>query len=102
MDAHVESRKRQKTWIVVGRDGRHVLLGRNSDPSEAEIVQAEQALVVQGLAGYLAVAEGDYYDPSLPYALLEVRPLATPAFTFEEAASALRLRRDEFHREPSK
>ncbi len=48
-------------WIVLGADGRHVSLGR-TEPSEAEIATASDALVAQGLSGWLARMQGDYYS----------------------------------------
>jgi hypothetical protein len=48
-------------WIVLGADGRHVSLGR-TEPSEAEIASASDALAAQGLSGWLARMQGDYYS----------------------------------------
>ncbi len=48
-------------WIVLGADGRHVSLGR-TEPSEAEIATASDALAAQGLSGWLARMQGDYYS----------------------------------------
>ena len=48
-------------WIVLGTDGRHVSLGR-AEPSEAEIVTASDALATQGISGWLARMQGDYYS----------------------------------------
>jgi hypothetical protein len=48
-------------WIVLGTDGRHVSLGR-TEPSEAEITAASDALAAQGLSGWLARMQGDYYS----------------------------------------
>ena len=48
-------------WIVLGADGRHVSLGR-SEPSEAEVKAASDALVAQGLTGWLAQMQGEYYS----------------------------------------
>ena len=56
MHAETESR-----WIVLGTDGRHVSLGRN-EPSEAEVMVASDALAAQGLSGWLARMQGDYYS----------------------------------------
>jgi hypothetical protein len=38
----------ERRWIVLGTDGRHVSLGRDSDPSPEEIEAAEAALLAQG------------------------------------------------------
>jgi hypothetical protein len=48
-------------WIVLGEDGRHVSLGR-AEPSEAEIASASDALAAQGLTGWLARMQGEYYS----------------------------------------
>jgi hypothetical protein len=48
-------------WMVLGTDGRHVSLGR-TEPSEAEIATASDALAAQGLSGWLARMQGDYYS----------------------------------------
>jgi len=48
-------------WIVLGTDGRHVSLGR-TEPSEAEVMAASDALAAQGLSGWLACMQGDYYS----------------------------------------
>jgi hypothetical protein len=51
----------EQRWIVLGIDGRHVSLGR-TEPSEAEIVTASDALAAQGLSGWLARMQGEYYS----------------------------------------
>jgi hypothetical protein len=55
---HTETESR---WIVLGADGRHVSLGR-TEPSEAEIATASDILAAQGLSGWLARMQGDYYS----------------------------------------
>jgi hypothetical protein len=55
---HAETETR---WIILGTDGRHVSLGR-TEPSEAEIASANDALAAQGLSGWLARMQGDYYS----------------------------------------
>ncbi|MFM7611622.1 MAG: hypothetical protein ACKO9A_22475 [Alphaproteobacteria bacterium] len=51
----------QQRWIVLGTDGRHVSLGR-TEPTEAEIATASDALAAQGLSGWLARMQGEYYS----------------------------------------
>ena len=51
----------QQRWVVLGSDGRHVSLGR-TEPSEAEVNTASDALAAQGLSGWLARMQGDYYS----------------------------------------
>ena len=48
-------------WMVLGADSRHVSLGR-TEPSEAEIATASDTLATQGLSGWLARMQGDYYS----------------------------------------
>ena len=55
---HTETETR---WIVLGTDGRHVSLGR-TEPSEAEVMAASDALATQGLSGWLARMWGEYYS----------------------------------------
>jgi len=64
---HAETETR---WIVLGRDGRHVSLGR-TEPSEAEIATASDALAVQGLSGWLTRMQGEYYS----WGRISVEPL---------------------------
>lgn len=80
-------RSREKRWIILGSDGRFVTLGRASDPSADEVAVAEQELRARGLAGWLAVMEGNPYVGPIPN-LMEVRPLAEPKTPFAEAATA--------------
>ncbi|MCA3367227.1 MAG: hypothetical protein INF79_16610 [Roseomonas sp.] len=56
MQAETETR-----WMVLGADGRHVSLGR-TEPSEAEVMAASDALAAQGISGWLARMPGDYYS----------------------------------------
>lgn len=82
------AKAREKRWAIIAEDGRHVWVGRHTDPSDAEIAQSEAALASQGLAGWLAVVEGDYWMSRQPMAFVMVRPLANPAGTFEAATAA--------------
>jgi len=45
-------------WIVLGTDGRHGSLGR-TEPSEAEVLAASDALAAQGLSGWIARLHDD-------------------------------------------
>lgn len=84
--ASPEERSLERRWVVVGEDGRYVTLGRASDPSETEILDAEKALVAQGLAGWLAVMQGSPHCGATPR-LMEVRMLGTPKCMFRDAAA---------------
>jgi hypothetical protein len=83
----------ERRWIVLGTDGRHVSIGRDSDPSPEEIEAAEAALLAQGHGGWLAVTSGAYWSRRTRLEVMEVRRLGTPAETFAEAAAALQQRR---------
>ena len=82
-----EERSLERRWVVVGEDGRYVTLGRASDPSEPEILEAEKALVAQGLAGWLAIMQGSPHYEATPR-LMEVRTLGTPKSLFHDAAAS--------------
>jgi hypothetical protein len=75
MTMHAETETR---WIVLGTDGRHVSLGR-TEPSEAEITAASDALATQGLSGWLARMQGEYYSRSK----ISVEPLQRIGITHD-------------------
>jgi hypothetical protein len=82
----------ERRWIVLGEDGRHITMGRHSDPSPEEVAKAEAGLAAQGLAGWLAVMEGAYYQRRKP-SLMMVRPLFNPERPFAEAVEAFQAAR---------
>ena len=51
----------ERRWIILAQDGRHVTLGRAAPPSADEVEAAAAALATQGLAGWLATLDGDYW-----------------------------------------
>jgi DNA-binding transcriptional MocR family regulator len=55
---HAETETR---WIILGTDGRHVSLGRTK-PTETEVLAASDTLAAQGLSGWLARMQGEYYS----------------------------------------
>ena len=55
------SARGERRWIVLGQDGRHVTLGRVTPPSAEEIAAASKAMEAQGLAGWIATLDGDYW-----------------------------------------
>jgi hypothetical protein len=52
----------ERRWIILAQDGRHVMMGRAAPPSEVEVEAAASALVAQGLAGWLATLDGNYWS----------------------------------------
>lgn len=90
--ARLERAALETRWIILGTDGRHVTMGRHSDPSAEEIAQAEAGLAAQGLAGWLAVMKGGYYTRRKP-SLMMVRPLCGPQRPFAEAVDAFQAAR---------
>ena len=49
-------------WIVLDADGRHMSLGRATPPTDIKIIGVSDALAAQGLSGWLARMQGDYYS----------------------------------------
>jgi hypothetical protein len=74
----------ERRWIVLTEDGKHITLGRYTDPSPEEIATSEAGLAAQGLSGWLAVMKGNYYGSDEP-SLMMVRPLCNPKRHFAEA-----------------
>ncbi len=79
---------REHRWIVLGEDGRHVTLGRHTDPTDDEIARSAEALRTTGQGGWLAVLEGRYYQPRDKVSLLMVRQLGPTKTAWEAAAEA--------------
>jgi hypothetical protein len=52
----------ERRWIILAQDGRHVTMGRAAPPSEAEVESTAAALAAQGLAGWLATLDGNYWS----------------------------------------
>ena len=52
----------ERRWIILAQDGRHVTMGRAAPPSEAEVETTAVALAAQGLAGWLATLDGNYWS----------------------------------------
>ncbi|MBW4095964.1 MAG: hypothetical protein HIU81_11650 [Acidobacteria bacterium] len=65
---------REKRWLVLAEDGRHITLGRHSNPSDEEVLDVSQQLNGMGLAGWLAISEGGYYSTNA-VTLLMVRQI---------------------------
>ena len=85
----------EKRWIVLGDDGRHGTLGRDSDPTEEEIAKAGRALAAKGVGGWLAVTEGVYFSLRSKLGILMVREIAPPRQCWEDAVAAFHRLRHE-------
>ena len=70
--------KTETRWMIQRTDGRHVSLSRTR-PSEPEVMPASDALAAQGLSGWLARMQGEYYRRSK----LTLEPLRTLGSTPE-------------------
>jgi hypothetical protein len=75
---------REKRWLIVSGDGRHVTLGRHTDPTPAEIQRVGQSLDAVGSAGWLVVSEGIYHSDE-PIRLLMVRQVTATTGQWEDA-----------------
>ncbi len=82
--------ERDRRWIILGEDGRHITIGRHSDPTEAELTEVSQKLAAAGLGGWLAVVEGSYYLPGDAVSLMRVRELTPSKTQWEDAVLAFR------------
>ena len=79
----------ERRTIILADDGRHVSIGRHTEPSEVEIAAAGEALRTQGLGGWLASMEGSYYNRD-DVVLVPLRELASAQCSFAEAEAAFR------------
>ncbi|MCW3476752.1 hypothetical protein [Limobrevibacterium gyesilva] len=86
--ARSRTRSTERRWLVLSTDGRHTTIGRATDPTPNEITALETALAAQGLAGWLAIAEGDYHAIRDPMHLMIVRELGNPGVAFSDAVAA--------------
>jgi hypothetical protein len=88
----MEAAALETRWIILGADGRHVSIGRQSDPSADEVMQAEAAMAAQGMRGWLALMKGGYYEQKKPTVIM-VRSLRDPENSFDEALEAFEAKR---------
>ncbi len=80
---------RERRWIILTDDGRHVTVGRHTDPTAEEIERASAALKAIPAGGWLAVLEGVYYRHG-EISLLMVREIAPARCEWDAAVNAFR------------
>ena len=78
---------KEKRWLIVAQDGRHVTVGRHTDPAPEEIERAGLSLDELGIAGWLAVSEGIYHSGG-EVVLLMVRRITEMNGRWEDAERA--------------
>ena len=80
--------------MVLTADGGHSWLGRHSDPTPEELSKCALALRQHGMAGWLCITEGVYYQPEHELKVMLVRSLDGKG-DYETALVAFRRRRAE-------
>ena len=83
----------ERRWIILSDDGRHVTIGRHTDPTPDEIARSGDALKAIGSGGWLAVMEGVYYGRR-PVRLMQVSMVAPTAVLWDSAVEAFRAIRE--------
>ena len=78
--------------IILSDDGRHVTLGRASEPSEAEVAAAGASLAGLGVGGWLCTMTGVYYGRR-KVTLACIREVAAPRADFATAEAAFHVNR---------
>jgi hypothetical protein len=81
------------TFILLGSDGRHVLLGRQAAPEDAEVGQIGALLASMGQGGWVVRMAGDYWNRKRPVCLEMIREAAPSPVQFETAAAGFEKRR---------
>jgi hypothetical protein len=61
--------------MALGQDGRHVWLGRHSDPEQHELDDISAKLDAQGMTAWLAVMRGNFWSAANAREILVVRRL---------------------------
>ena len=82
-----------RSWIVLSEDGRHVTLGRASDPDETELVRLAETMRARNLGGWLAVMQGDYHARRAAPTVMMVRALTPVTGDWDAAVAAFLDRR---------
>lgn len=66
---------KERRWAAIAQDGRHVWLGRATDPTVDELADVIRQLDAKGAVAWLAVTEGVYHG-SGDLKVMMVRPLS--------------------------
>jgi hypothetical protein len=77
-----------RRWVLVTDDGTVNTIGRARDPSSEELEQLEQALVGQGLGGWLATQSHSFHRAPPEPTFVAVRRLGAIGKSFEETVQA--------------
>ena len=81
------------TFIVLGDDGRHVLLGRAVEPDAAEVATIGAKLAEAGRGGWVVLMRGDYWRRSRRVRLALIQEAAPSPTPFDQAEAAFQARR---------
>lgn len=73
-------------WIIMTEDGRINLIGRHTEPSQAELDRAEMAMEAAGVRGWVAIMDRSAYAPGQPE-FTPVKEMRSPVVTFQEAVA---------------
>ena len=82
-----------EVFILLGSDGRYVLLGRHGEPSADEMAQITAHLSAQNLGGWVARMSGDYWHRARRVRLEQIREVAPSTTNFHHAEAAFQARR---------
>ncbi|WP_424140338.1 hypothetical protein [Roseomonas chloroacetimidivorans] len=89
MERHARRSAAQgETFILLGSDGRHVLLGRQCEPDAAEVGQIAALLAAKNLGGWVALMRGDYWHRQRRVSLERIREAAPSSIPFDQAEAA--------------
>ncbi len=83
----------ERRWVILDTLGRHITVGRHSDPSDAELDAAAVALAGEGVGGWLATLTGSYYGRR-PVQIHKVAELVAGPVSFDLAAALFQAKRE--------
>jgi len=82
------SAAQREALILLGDDGRHVLLGRHGEPDAGEMARIAALLTASGHGGWVARLCGDYWHRTQRVTLERVQDVAPTTIPFSEAVEA--------------